>query len=891
MFNPKFYENSLGDGFPVMQAEVDNVNIFVPLKKTELAGDVHGPLAKFTLTQIFSYSKSQLDKIIEAKYRFPLPGDAAILGVTISFGDVEIAAQLKQKEKAKQEYEQAKTEGKQAVMTVRESIDVFTLNVAGIKPDEDVKVQTTYVQMARPDFENWTLRVPLTTVPRFCSKATQNSKGGDEQPLSVMRDPQHRFTAKISMFGAAEISSSSHTLKTEAGKKKTVVTLSEGEVIANRDFVLNWQAERKNQTALQVFTHDESEYTYFMALVTPPGNKAQRNIVSRESVILLDHSGSMEGSKSEAGMYTVRQFLNRMNPRDTFSFGLFHLNPVWHNKQMLPATREAVDSVDAFLANPGGMGGTMFEPAMREALEIAKADEDRSRHLVIITDGQISGSDEINCLKMALAESASKSPRRISIICIDSSPNSQLVNNIVEAGKGEARFLNSDANEADISSTLENILTGWEDPVVTNLSLDFGRSGVQAIGRQAHDNIVDLGDLSAGRPIWVCGRVPKEGGREIKLRKDNAVQSVSVKEYNFCPAVKALFGARRIQELEFISTFEEAKKNAALKKMGYDPSDVKDFKELLANESIAFGVPSSETSFVAVRKDSNAKIEGGVEVPNALAHGWNAGFTGGMSGYSGCSGFSGSLGVAGMAQSQTIYTQPQFYSPLHTAGNWNVGSYPSAKGLVSPQHTLPGGRNKTSAGTTRGAGGMSAGFSLCSEMSDSNDVDYWTKTSMQLNSSGGGSTCSAGPLGDANLVDDSQQKQLFFGFRDCFQTKDSANDGYVCRISDVFEARPIEPLFKGIPKDGEVLFDSSTGAKFTLPFKNISIQLGDDDEGIEKAYVLLYVGDMNVPKARIRLKDFVRYSKRPLSLLCTENDVVKITMVGTINVEMRLFLL
>src|SRR5579872_5011230 len=148
MFNHAAYENSRPDGFSVLEIVPEpsgkNQGLFVPLKRTELTGEVAGPLADLRLTQVFGYTAAQCDRTIEALYRFPLPGDAAVMGVTVRFGDVAIEAALKERQQAEAEYEQAKQEGRQGALATRESPDVFTLQVTGLQPDQDVTVETHY---------------------------------------------------------------------------------------------------------------------------------------------------------------------------------------------------------------------------------------------------------------------------------------------------------------------------------------------------------------------------------------------------------------------------------------------------------------------------------------------------------------------------------------------------------------------------------------------------------------------------------------------------------------------------------------------------------------------------------------------------------------------------
>src|SRR4051812_35643931 len=130
MFHPSGYENSRPDGFGVLEVVGDGAagqaRQFVPLRRTELRGEVAGPLAALRLTQVFGYAAAECNRVLEAAYRFPLPGDAAVVAVRVRFGDAEIRAELKERARAEADYDQARREGRQAALATREAADVFT---------------------------------------------------------------------------------------------------------------------------------------------------------------------------------------------------------------------------------------------------------------------------------------------------------------------------------------------------------------------------------------------------------------------------------------------------------------------------------------------------------------------------------------------------------------------------------------------------------------------------------------------------------------------------------------------------------------------------------------------------------------------------------------------
>src|SRR5215471_5725041 len=91
VFDQNRYANSRRDRTPylcVLRAGVPDG--FVPLRRTTLSGTITGPLARLKLVQVFGYSRTECARVVEATYRFPLPGDAAVTSVHVRFGDVEI---------------------------------------------------------------------------------------------------------------------------------------------------------------------------------------------------------------------------------------------------------------------------------------------------------------------------------------------------------------------------------------------------------------------------------------------------------------------------------------------------------------------------------------------------------------------------------------------------------------------------------------------------------------------------------------------------------------------------------------------------------------------------------------------------------------------------------
>ncbi len=669
MLNRAMYENTGPEGHPVLEVVQEEpkgetgAHLFVPLKRTTLQGGVVGPLAAFRLVQRFGFTRQQSERVIEAVYRFPLPGDAAVMDVTVRFGEVEIQAALKERGQAEAEYEAAKREGQQAALATRESPSVFTLQVAGIQPDQDVVVETVYVQLARAEGQGWSVRVPLTTAPRYTRGDELGARLAQGQPLWLMRDPGHRFALDLAIQGAAQVSSPTHALETVPGDGAVGVRLRDGEVVPDRDCLLVWTPLRDDRRpTVQAWTYPDEAggLDYCLALAVPPAGTRADELKPREVVLLVDRSGSMDGPKWAAAEWAVRQFLAGLRPQDQFTLGMFDNVAEWFLDRPGHATPERVGDAVKFLAERRPRGGTELGVALEQALGMPRAAGELARHLLIVTDAQI--TDEGRVFRLASGEAGRPDYRRISVLCIDAAPNSFTASELADRGRGVARFLTSNPQEEDITTALDQVLADWAAPVQVGVRLDVNRDrvapaqGVALPGQALGWSAVDLGDLPAERPVWAVLRSPRVAdvitlrlvtgdGRVLAQTTPGAVQA-----RDQGAGLKALFGARRVLGLEYLMQggFSGQDLRDQLERLGYRADEVltadgpprvyaenqradaeKALRGLLVHEALAYGLASAETAFIAVRREAGRPVEQIVAVANALPTGWSDRFLGG----------------------------------------------------------------------------------------------------------------------------------------------------------------------------------------------------------------------------------------------------------------------
>ena len=650
--NALFYENKVPSGTGVLEIvsetpEADTSRLFVPLQRSDLSGTFHGPLGSLVLLQTFRFSRDAISSPIEAVYRFPLPGDAAVTEVVVTFGDEVIRTKLRERAAAEKTYDKAFLEGKKAVLVTRESPDVFTLHLTGIPPESDVTVRTTFTLLARVIPQGWEIRVPFTIGPRY-TRPDEEHPAIQARPLLSAADPGYRLSMDLSFRPAVRI--------TSVSPRADIIPASDGtrvkatDVKPDRDLVLKWTMADETPVLSALSADDPaSAHRYILALVNPTAGAAPAPI-PREMILVVDQSGSMAGGKWEAAKKSLFALLDALKEGDYFNICIFSDKPAWciRNGQVaaapdtLAAAKEFVDRTKLF-------SGTELGVALEQAAGQKKTAGTFSRHIIVITDGQV--TDEARIFRLAEKERAGPDARRISVITIDSSPNAYLTGELARLGGGTAKFLE---DNGEVQGVLQELLLCWQQPLYRDAVLSSGSRNLDVPGYRTvlhnGDRAVDIGDLRPGMPLFLCGRLPlTEEETTLTLAAADAGQIASAKAVpengDLGVAVRSLFGAAKIRALEYILQAVHAPEEIRIRlaDLGYEPAAApaddralypenqknaaeEMLRQLIISESLRYGVPSSLTGFIGVSERTGTAPKVTVAVPNALPAGWDNAF-------------------------------------------------------------------------------------------------------------------------------------------------------------------------------------------------------------------------------------------------------------------------
>ena len=542
-----------------------------PRLATDIDITVSGPTSRARVTQIFDNPT----KIwVEAIYVYPLPDGGAVDTLKMVIGDRIVVGEIKERGEAKAIYEAAKRSGHKASLIEQERPNIFTNSVANVGPGERVVVQIEYQEPVHRSGNMSSLRVPLVVAPRYnpppVVQTVDLGRGGWGKTNELANDPvpdRDRITAPVldprveapanpvaitvhlnAGFPLGDVRSHHHAVKIDAPSDDVrVISLDNHVTPADGDFELTWTPAAAAAPSVGLFREHVGDADYVLALVTPPLLDAQKEVLPREIVFVIDNSGSMGGTSITQAKASLLFALDRLKPNDRFNVIRFD-----HTMDVLFADTVAADAgniarAKAFVSALQASGGTEMVPPMKAALSDQRGPDSRYlRQVVFLTDGEIGNEQELFDTIAAM-----RGRSRVFMVGIGSAPNSFLMTRAAEIGRGTFTHIGS---VDQVQERMRELIEKLESPVVTGLTATYTGGAMDATPDP-------LPDLYRGEPIVIATKLGAADGQlEIEGMIGNRPWAVTL------PVAKAaesaglskLWARRKITDAEMAHRLNQA---------------------------------------------------------------------------------------------------------------------------------------------------------------------------------------------------------------------------------------------------------------------------------------------------------------------------------------------
>jgi Ca-activated chloride channel family protein len=480
----------------------------LPLKDTRVEINVSGIIADVTVLQTY---RNEGSRPINARYVFPASTRAAVYAMRMQIGDQVIVAKIKEREKAKQEFEQAKQEGKSASLLEQNRPNVFSMSLANIMPGNQVEIQLRYTELLVPTDGVYEVVFPTVVGPRYSSEPESAAPAENKwikspylrqgnKPTSTLH-----ISTKISAgVPIRDFTCTSHQVLPQWQSPSLVqLVMDDTEPFqGNRDFILRYRLQG-DKIASGLILYEGKDENFFLYMAQPPARINNADIPVREYIFVVDVSGSMEGFPLNTAKQLLRDLIGQLRPSDMFNIVLFAGDSTVLSGKSLPADQQNLTKAIHLLEQQRGSGGTELLGAIQTAMKLPQQ-ENISRSIVLVTDGYISGEKGVfDYIRSQLNQC------NVFSFGIGSSVNRYLIEGVAKAGMGEA-FVVTDQEEASVvAAKFQEYI---QNPVLTDIQ-------IRANGFDIYDvHPSQLPDLFAQRPVILFGkwRGPVSGTFELQ---------------------------------------------------------------------------------------------------------------------------------------------------------------------------------------------------------------------------------------------------------------------------------------------------------------------------------------------------------------------------------------
>lgn len=452
---------------------------------------------------------------VDGLYIFPVADDAVVSKLALSVDGKSVNGELlSSQEESYRIYRESARYGENKAILEHLGTRAFVVEVPGIPSYGKRRIEFEYSRVisADSDLAKYTYPLSLASASAPIRKLHIEMEIESEDELTVF-SPSHQVTIK------------------RKDDRHVRVTYDSTHVEPDDDFLCYYAvSDSDDDFGITLLKHraDENEDGYFMLLISPPKFEVKQ-IIEKDFIFVLDHSGSMAGGKVEQAKAALRYCVQNLNDGDKFNFILFNEDITsladrlsrgeewfggerWSNTAALSDTlievkngrEEALAFIDRITAN----GLTNMNDALRIAL--AKTpDSDRPRTILFLTDGLPTVGVTNPALILENTAKANKNQSRIFVFGVGYDVNDHLLNQMAADNGGTVSYVVPDE---DIEDAICSLFRKINEPVLVGVGINFGR---QIVTKELTPK--NLPDLFRGDQLTLLGRYEGHGDTVLQL--------------------------------------------------------------------------------------------------------------------------------------------------------------------------------------------------------------------------------------------------------------------------------------------------------------------------------------------------------------------------------------
>jgi Ca-activated chloride channel homolog len=428
---------------------------------------------------------------VEGTYMFPLPLDAVVSHFTLWVDGEPVEGKVLTAEEARSYYEDVVSKLRDPALLEYMGRGAVQASLFPIPPQGERRIELEYSQALVA--ENGLVRYvyPL------------NTEKFSQQPLedvSIQVDIHDTQSIRA-------VYSPSHPVGLDRqGENQVTAGYEAQHILPDTDFTLYYSLGENE--AFHLFSYrdpaDPASTDGFFLLLLAPKPETEDVPIPKDVLLVLDHSGSMDGEKFTQAQAALGYILKKLNPGDRFYLQVFSTGIETYPGGLRPVSE--VNAALSWVNRLSAVGSTDINRALLEAAAVV--DPSRPTYLIFLTDGLPTQGviDSAEILKNFGA--AAPANLRLFTFGVGYDVDTVLLDTLSQEHHGQSTYVRPDEKLDEVLSAFYQRIS---TPVLTNLALDFGQMATYDV----YPN--PLPDLFRGSQVVIAGRYRQGGTTDITL--------------------------------------------------------------------------------------------------------------------------------------------------------------------------------------------------------------------------------------------------------------------------------------------------------------------------------------------------------------------------------------
>ena len=476
----------------IVNSDASDIDSLLP-DSTHIEAHVSGIITEVIIKQFFVYQGSST---LEASLLMPMHPSIMIHGGMVKVGNQSYKAEMKDKEKVREIYDQAKKKLDPFFLSWNEP-NAFQMHVSGIQPGMRVSYEIRYTQIMKPNLGTYQLILPKPLRPYYLKVLDFVPLYRDtfsDTSFSEMKEfPAGSFTSTVIVAkGGSMANCTAKGFALQENESAFIGTFSSKSPNSPQELSVEYQFADQ-EPAANVMMYEDNNDKFFLLTLHPPVNKQLRDSNhSHEYVILCDSSALETGAASTFW----NSFSKGLYPVDKVNIQHFGNENIQLSDTSQFCTKDMVSRAHVFfnrVQETEGLEPIALIDRLTNILSQPQSGSMSARTIIILSNGFVdAGPDIFEQVKMQLTDA------NIFAIATGNESNERFFDAISRLTMSEPMALKGNLESMEQQSN--NIVRMLQNPALTKLKVGF--DGFNAIELEP----ASYPDLYSERPVMIFGK-------------------------------------------------------------------------------------------------------------------------------------------------------------------------------------------------------------------------------------------------------------------------------------------------------------------------------------------------------------------------------------------------